>query len=307
MKLRELLNLLKNVGASNSIDGIKIVGGTPRDKVLHLIKPGEMNDLDITTGNKNIHNLAIEVGIELKKRFDILTKKGDDGHTSIHFPGDGFKLDFSSFFVVDGIEKLLLEKGIKSPTDLQKESFSRDFTCNTLLLDLDLKKISDPTNLGLVDIQKKILNTCLNPDITFKSNTNRIIRVVYMAAKLDFDVNPEILKWILKNKDIIRLTSDHYLKTTIDKALSKNPERAVSIINKTDLWDAIPITDALKPYYNKRTTIMPVKSAQLKQNYDYGENIYSNLEKYKSVSDFRKKRIKKRKKIIQKIKDMKLK
>jgi tRNA nucleotidyltransferase/poly(A) polymerase len=307
MKLRELLDLLKNVGDANGISDIKIVGGTPRDKVLHLIKPGEMNDLDLTTGNKNIHNLAVEVGIELKKRFNINTKKGDDGHTSIHFPGDGFKLDFSSFFVVPEIEKLLLKKGISNPTDLQKESFSRDFTCNTLLLDLDLKKISDPTNLGLADIQKKILNTCLDPDITFKSNTNRIIRVVYMAAKLDFDVNSEILKWILKNKDIIRLTTDHYLKTTIDKALSKNPERAVSIINKTDLWGAIPITDMLKPYYDKKSAIVPIKSAQIRQNYDLNENIYSNLDKYKSVSDFRKKRMKKRKKILKDIKEMKLK
>lgn len=40
------------------------------------------------------------------------------------------------------------------------------------------------------------------------------------------------------------------------------------------------------------------KNAQIRQNYDYGEGLYQNLNKYKSVSDFRAKRRNKRKKDI---------
>ena len=43
------------------------------------------------------------------------------------------------------------------------------------------------------------------------------------------------------------------------------------------------------------------KQAQWRQNYDYGEGLYMNLDKYKSVSDFRKKRRKKRRKDIDNI------
>jgi len=43
------------------------------------------------------------------------------------------------------------------------------------------------------------------------------------------------------------------------------------------------------------------KIAQIRRNYDYGEGLYMNLDKYKSVTDFRKKRRKKRRKDIDNI------
>lgn len=46
------------------------------------------------------------------------------------------------------------------------------------------------------------------------------------------------------------------------------------------------------------------KYAQFRRNYDYGEGLYSNLEEYKSVDDFRRKRRKRRIKELKKIRDM---
>ena len=304
MKLRDLLNLIHNVAETNDISNVNIVGGIPRDKLLKLIKPNELNDLDITTGNNKVHNLAREIELELKKHYTIKVSKGDDAHTSIIFPRNKFKLDFSSNFISQHIDKQLEHNGIKNPTDMQKEMFSRDFTANSLLLTLDLKTIKDPTHLGLKDIEKRVLTTCLDPSITFHDSPNRIIRAVYLSAKLDFDIDPKIIVWISQHKDLIRLSSDHYIITNINKAMSKNPERAVYAINKMDLWNAIPITDSLKPYYAKKTVS---KAGQLKRNFDLGEGLYSQLDRYKSVSDFRKKRRKKRMKILKKIRDMKLK
>lgn len=43
------------------------------------------------------------------------------------------------------------------------------------------------------------------------------------------------------------------------------------------------------------------KSGQIRENYDYGEGIYNNMNKYKSVDDFKKKRRKKRKKDLENI------
>lgn len=301
MKLNNLLNLISDVANRNYIPQPFICGGAPRDKILGLIKK-EIPDIDITCGSAKVHNLSVEVGLELKKHYSIKEKKGDDGHSSI-FIGD-FKLDFSAGFNTPNIDAHLHHLGIKDPTSMQREMFSRDFTCNALLMDLDLTKITDPTKLGLPDIKKRLLKTCLDPDTTFRYNTNRIIRTVYLSAKLDFDVDPEIIEWISAHKDFVRISSDHYLTTNIDKAMSKNPERAIDLINKTNLWDVIPTTDSLRPYLNKR--VAP-KTAQLRKNYDLGEGLYENLDRYKSVSDFRRKRRKKRMRLIKRIKDTKLK
>src|SRR5258708_3064275 len=295
MKLRDLLQLIKNVAAGNDINEPMIVGGIPRDRLLDLIRPDELNDLDITTGNKLIHNLGRELELELKKQYTIKVKQGDDGHLSIIFPGNKFKLDCSSFFTLPNIYKLLLKKGIKTPTDLQREMFSRDFNVNSLLMTLDLKTIKDPTKEGLKDIKNRILNTCLDIDTTLRYNPNRIIRTVYLSSKLDFDVNPAIIKWISENKDLIRLSTDHYLTKNIDKAMSRDPDRALFIINKANLWDVIPITDQLMPYFVKKN---PNKTAQLRRNFDLNEGFYSNMQRYKSLSDFRRKRRKKRLKEI---------
>src|SRR5271170_2314735 len=157
MKLRDILALMYKIHTDRGVSLPYICGGTPRDKLLKLLK-NEVSDLDITTGDKTVHNLATEFALDLKKNYTIKSKQMDDGHTSV-FIGD-FKVDFSSNFVVPHVDEFLNHKGVKNPTDMQREMFSRDFTCNSLLMTLDLKKIKDPTKLGLEDIKKKVLRTC---------------------------------------------------------------------------------------------------------------------------------------------------
>src|SRR5271165_4488623 len=194
MKLRELFALLNTVAQDSNASQLFLCGGTVRDLVISKIehKPfQQITDIDITNGDDTIHAFAKQAAIELGKNYNIKTREFDDGHTSIHLGKT--KVDFSSGFNATGIDQLLIQKNIKNPTALQKEMWSRDFTCNALLQTLDLKTIKDPTKLGIQDIKNKLIRTCLSPEITFQSNTNRIIRAVYLAAKLGFNINKDII------------------------------------------------------------------------------------------------------------------
>ena len=194
MKLKELLQLMEDITVAKKLSPCFIVGGTVREKVLGRLD--KISDLDLTTGDDGVGYLAKELSIALGKQYKIQTKTMNDGHTSI-FLGD-LKVDFSSNFNVPDIEGILTKMGINNPTSMQKELFSRDFTCNTLLMALDLKTISDPTQRGLKDIQEKKIRTCLDPAITLSSNRNRVIRAIYLAAKLGFEVDEKIMNWLRK-------------------------------------------------------------------------------------------------------------
>ena len=248
MLLKSVLQLLNQVSVRQDKKmPAMIVGGIPRDKVAG--QASKINDVDITTGN-NTQHLAKEFSIELHKHIPLLTKQADDGHISIYM--SGLKIDFSSNFNIPNIAKILHSQGI-TPTPLMRETYSRDFFCNTLLMSLDLRKITDITHQAIPDIKNKIIRTCLTPDLTFKYNTNRIIRTIYLAAKLDFNVEPQIIEWIKKNPQYLKQSETSYISKNLEKAAKYDPDKTSYLLEKMELWDHIPITSGIYELYNKRT------------------------------------------------------
>lgn len=237
MKLHQLIAILEAAKAAANASPIFFCGGLVRDRLLGSLD--KIEDIDITTGDKTVHNLARETAIELGKQFSIKMSHLDDGHTSIKVGNT--KIDFSSNFEMPNIERALQkEKGITNPTDLQKEMFSRDFTVNALLLKSDLKTVRDPTGQGLQDIKAKILRTCLSPDETLRSDINRIPRVIYLAAKLDFNVDKDILSWLKQNASLVQNCKPGYLAKMISKGMSFNKDRVGELLDETGLRKFIP-------------------------------------------------------------------
>lgn len=250
MKLRELLQTIESIQQELKIATCFLCGGVPRDKVLGHLK--DISDLDITNGEKTIDFLAKELGFQLRKTFKIDAKQMSDGHSSI-FLGN-LKIDFSSNFITPNIDIELAKMDLKNPSPMQRELFSRDFTCNALLMDLDLKTISDPTNLGFADIKKRVIKTCLLPEITLTTNKNRVIRAIYLAAKLDFDLDKSMMEFIKGNPQSVKLASEHTLIEKLNKAISFDADKTVHLLNELNLWNYIPISKELYPYYQKRRT-----------------------------------------------------
>jgi len=248
MSLKMLLKLLYEVSIKEGTSPPLIVGGLVRDRVLGNLKKS-FNDIDITTGDATVFNLAKAYSIELREHMPLLVKSATDGHVTIYLKD--FKIDFSSNFRTPNIDKILKIKGIENPSNIEKELYSRDFFCNTLLMSLDFKRVKDITGEAIKDLENKVIRTCLTPELTFKYNTNRIIRVVYLSAKLGFDVDPKAIEWIKNNPQYILQSEESYLSKNINKSLTLDADRTVYLINKMNMWKYIPITEELAPYYNK--------------------------------------------------------
>lgn len=227
-----------------------ICGGTPRDRYLKHLE--NISDVDITTGDKTVQYLSQELGAELSKKYNVTVRNHDDGHSSIYI--GSFKMDFSSNYNVPNIEEILRQKGIEKPTEMQKEMYSRDFTCNSLLLSLDLKNLVDPTKQGFPDIKDRMIRTCLDPQITLTSNRNRVIRAIYLASKLDFDIDPSIIEFVQKNPASVKIASEKVLNEKLNEAFNRDGDKAAHYITKMGIWDQIPITEVVQPYYMKRAT-----------------------------------------------------
>lgn len=248
MKLHELLNIMKSVQTNIGSSEPYICGGTPRDKYLKRLD--NISDLDITTGDKSIDYLSEKFSEELQNKYNVSRKKMEDGHSTI-FIGN-LKIDFSSNFNVPNIETILTSKmNIKKPTEMQKEMFSRDFTCNALLLSLDLKNIIDPTHKGFNDIKERKIKTCLSPEITLTTNRNRVVRAIYLASKLGFDIDQSIIDYVKKNPNSVRIATEKSLNDKLNEAFQRDAERASYFLTKMNIWGHVPITEIMYPYYNK--------------------------------------------------------
>lgn len=248
MDLKQILELLYEVSVKRGLSHPFICGGIPRDRVMGTLAQN-FSDIDITTGNPDVGQLAKEFSIELAKVVPHQSKQSTDGHTTIYMKN--LKMDFSSNFKIPNIKEILVAKNI-NPSEMMQEIYSRDFFTNTLLMSLDFRKIKDLTGRGVDDIENKIINTCLDPDTTFKYNTNRIIRILYLSAKLDFDVSPDIIEWVKNNPKYLLQSKPVYNGKNIDKALLKNPKRTINLLNDMDIWDYVPMTKSLQPYFNRK-------------------------------------------------------
>lgn len=223
MKLTKLLEVIEVLASSNNISKPLLCGGLVRDKILGL--NNNLNDIDITTGSEDIHKLA-KLSVNLFTKLGANSSIAKDGHTSIYF--SNIKLDFSSHFIIKNYN-------FNTDVSLIKEMKSRDFTCNALLCDFSFNKFYDPLGTGYTDIEKKIIRTCLEPEITLSNDPKRIIRVLYLSSKLNFKINDDIKDFIKNNGILLNNVEPKYIKKNLLKSMQYNKENTINLINELNL------------------------------------------------------------------------
>jgi tRNA nucleotidyltransferase/poly(A) polymerase len=244
MKLKELFSIVEDVAKEKNLSTPYICGGVARDFYMRRLK--KISDIDITTGDKTVFKLAVHFYDKIRKKYKVDVKQSTDGHITIFFPN--MKIDFSSNFIINDFD---FSKYKKNPTELDKEVYSRDFTCNSLLLDMQMKNIIDITNRGIKDIDNKIVSTILEPEITLMSNKNRVVRSIYVACNLGFDVDEKIINYVKNNPISFNKSTKNVVLEKLHESFKKDERKAYDLITKMNLWNIIPIDEELKKYYIK--------------------------------------------------------
>jgi len=237
--VKDVLLEVKRLAKDNGLSEPYIVGGLPRDKILHRIN--KVEDIDLTSGDESIHKLA-----ELTaQKFRVNPIRFPDGHYQLYI--EKIKYDFSSNYNSPDAEYFLKRAGVKDPSEMILELFSRDFTCNTLIIPLALRKIIDPTGLALDDIKKKIIRTPLPPRITLRDDPKRVVRSIYLAAKLGFTVEEDIVLWVLNHHDKIKEeVSVGFSRRKLADATRADARKTMQLVTRMKLWNVIGIPKILQ-------------------------------------------------------------
>lgn len=230
--MKELLDkeIFSIIGKAADELGVEayVIGGFVRDK---LLKRGEAKDLDI---------VAIGSGIDLAKAV-AKALGGKKVTTFKNFGTAQVKLkDLELEFV--GARKESYQRNSRKPIvengTLEDDQNRRDFTINALALCLNQDRygeLLDPFD-GISDLEKGIIRTPLDPDVTYSDDPLRMMRAVRFATQLNFTIEAESLAAISRNAHRLEIISMERVSDELHKImLAKQPSTGLALLYTTKL------------------------------------------------------------------------
>jgi poly(A) polymerase len=223
------LNGIKEIVQSENIRAY-IIGGYVRDLILQ--RPSK--DIDIVVEGSGIDiakKVADKFGIQVNVFKNFGTAMLKTAEIEVEFVGarkESYRRES---------RKPIVENG-----SLEDDQNRRDFTINALAISLnktDLGSIIDPFD-GISDLEKKIIRTPLNPDITFSDDPLRMIRAVRFATQLNFTIIDETFEAIKRNAERIDIVSKERICDELNKILlSGKPSIGFELLAKSGLLKLI--------------------------------------------------------------------
>ena len=203
-----------------------LVGGAIRDKFLDR----QSFDYDFTVV-KNARKIARSIANTLGAAYFDLDSERDTGRVL-------FSDDQDQMFILDFA-------GLRG-NSITEDLGARDFTINSLAVDLLLPdEIIDPTS-GLLDIKDGILRATSSR--SFLDDPIRILRAIRFAVLFDSRIDPQTLEWMRESVERFVVLSPERIRDEVFRIFSlPRPSRALRLIDHLNLTIYIfPELEALK-------------------------------------------------------------
>ena len=206
---------------------------------------GYVRDFLLKRKSKDIDILVLGSGIDVAKN---IAKQIDEKIQVTVFKNFGtayFKFqDFEIEFV--GARKESYSSDSRNPIvesgTLEDDINRRDFKINSMAISLHPKNFGQLIDMhnGLEDLEKKIINTPLDAEVTFSDDPLRMLRAVRFASQLNFSVSDSLIKTMKNINSRIEIVTNERIVDELNKILlSDTPSIGFKFLEKTGLLDYI--------------------------------------------------------------------
>ena len=244
-----------------------VIGGFVRD---YILQRGVAKDIDIVTVGNGIA-LAKKVASLLPNKPKVQVFKTYGTAMLVY-------KDMELEFV--GARKESYAEDSRNPEvsvgTLEDDQNRRDFTINALAISLhkdDYGTLLDPFD-GLKDLEKGIIKTPLNPDITYSDDPLRMMRAIRFATQLNFEIEENSLLAITKNASRLSIITKERIVVELNKIIeATQPSIGFLLLEKTNLLEMIlPELIALKG-------VEEVEGQKHKDNFFHTLEVVDNISK----------------------------
>ena len=208
-----------------------VVGGYVRD--YYLRRPS--TDIDVVVVGSGIE-VAKRLGKMLRTKVSVFKTFG----TAMLHDKEGREIEFV------GARKESYSPDSRKPAveegTIEDDQLRRDFTINALAWSLNGDTYGELLDSfgGMADMEKCIIRTPTDPDVTFSDDPLRMIRGVRFATQLGFDLAPETFEAIERNRERIAIVSKERIATELHKIVaSPVPSTGFDLLSKTGLLPLI--------------------------------------------------------------------
>jgi poly(A) polymerase len=203
-----------------------LVGGSVRDLVLGRPSP----DLDFTTSAHPDETTRILRGWA-ERRYLVGVKFGTVGALK-----DGERLEITTFrqeVYAPEHRKPTVTFGDDVETDLSR----RDFTINAMAVRLPDGGLVDPHG-GVRHLAAKVLDTPLEPELSFGDDPLRMLRAARFVSQLDVEPAPRLVAAIVEMRDRMEIVSAERIGEELAKLLTgAYPSKGLALLVSTKLAD----------------------------------------------------------------------